>query len=83
MLCNQLLVRINACLICCLILPSHFAISFAVSFAVSSDVSFSHLICCLILPSHLLSPLLSHLMFHFPVSSDVSLPVLCRMQRAK
>ena len=52
-------------------------------FPVSSEVSFSRIIWSLILPSHLLSPLLSHLMFHFPVSSDVSLPVLCRMQRAK
>ena len=62
---------------------SHFVISFVVSFAVSSDVSFSRIIWSLILPSHLLSPLPSHLKSHFPVSSDVSLPVLCRMQRAK
>ena len=44
-------------------------------FVISSEVSFCHLLCSLIFPSHLLS--------HFPISSDVSLPVLCRMQRAK
>lgn len=41
----------------------------------------SHLLSHLM--SHLLFHLLSHLMFHFPISSEVSLPVLCRMQRAK
>ena len=45
-LCNKLLVRIKACLICCFIF-------------------------------------LSHLKSHFAISFAVSLPVLCRMQRAK
>lgn len=67
MLCNQLLVRINACLLCnllchliwSLIFPSHLLSHFSIS----SDVSFCHLICCLlccliwcfIFPSHLMS----------------------------
>lgn len=42
-LCNKLLVRIKACLLCFLILPSHLKSHFAILFA----VSFSRLICCL------------------------------------
>ena len=59
------------------------AVSSDVSFAISSEVSFCHLICCLLCWLIWCFIFPSHLMFHFAISSDVSLPVLCRMQRAK